>query len=778
MKLSDNTRKEILIVFLLLFLTTIYFNNLVFSKKLFLSGDMYNFFYSQRIYAQKVLEGGSFPFWNTEIFFGVPYIDDLQNAVFYPFTMLFYFTSAYFAITATLVIHIFMAGWFLYLLMSRCFHIDRTSSIVSAIIYMFSGYFTVHMGHLNQILSCAWAPLILLVYIKFIEKKKNIFLIMMSFFFGLQFFTGGSQNSFYLIILLFFLSFYLGVSQYISTKDLKQFMQPVLTLSAGIFAGLAFAAVQILPAYQLAGLSERANGITYAVASADSLSPLQFFISIILPNYFGFPGKQQYWGMIIPTEMASYTGILPILFSIYALFKCYKNKYVCFFWIIAIIAVIFAMGKYTPVYNVFYELGFNRFRSPVRFIYIFHLSTAILSGFGLNHLLSENESGTLVSKNSYKFQFRGSTSGAGLIIMLLIAVATVIYFLINYPLDRFQEMSLSITDYKILWYRDAIITLISIASLLLIFSRSVSNRAKKGMVFSIIFFSLLIYRLESEFYSAALTSDTDPKKNKNLIVSYLQDDKSLYRYLRVGTKSLMPNTGIIHNITDAGGYGGGILPLKRYVEFMQKVAFLKGEEFFINFGLLDMLNIKYVVSDLDIKFPGYKKVITEGKTNLYLNSNYLPRSYLVDNAILLKTGGEMLEFFSKGMINPIKELLLEEKAEFQGRENKKKTNSNYLNIKKYSPNLIEIEAGLAKNGFLLLTDSYYPGWKVFIDDAPGKILRANYNFRAVALNKGIHKIKFIYKPLVFYIGLTVSCITLLLLLFSSKFRDPRIRFFS
>ena len=117
------------------------------------------------------------------------------------------------------------------------------------------------------------------------------------------------------------------------------------------------------------------------------------------------------------------------------------------------------MGKYTPVYNVFYELGFNRFRSPVRFIYIFHLSTAILSGFGLNHLLSENESGTLVSKNSYKFQFRGSTSGAGLIIMLLIAVATVIYFLINYPLDRFQEMSLSITDYKILWYRDAIITL-------------------------------------------------------------------------------------------------------------------------------------------------------------------------------------------------------------------------------------------------------------------------------------------------------------------------------
>tara|TARA_B100000315_G_scaffold203829_1_gene196980 strand:- start:4333 stop:6675 length:2343 start_codon:yes stop_codon:yes gene_type:complete len=780
MKLSDNARKEILIIFLLLFLTTVYFSNLVFSKKLFLSGDMYNFFYSQRIYAQKVLESGSFPFWNTEIFCGVPYIADIQNAVFYPFTMLFYLTSAYFAITATLVIHIFMAGWFLYLLMRHCFRIDRTSSIVSAIIYMFSGYFTVHMGHLNQILACAWTPLILLAYIKFLEKRKTAFILMMAAFFGLQLLTGGSQNSFYLIIVLFLLSVYIASLQYFSTKDLKQTMQPLLTFFVGISAGFAIAAVQMLPAYQLAGLSERASGIPYHVASLDSLPPLQFFISIILPNYFGFSGKQQYWGMIIPTEMASYIGILPLVFSIYALFKCYKNKYVYFFSIIAIIALIFAMGKYTPFYNMFYELGFNRFRSPARFIYIFQLSIAILSGFGLNHLLVEDKTRTQTNKNSYKFQFAGSTMGAGLIILFLIAVSTVIYFLVNYPLDRFHSMSLSITDYKTLWYRDAIITLISIASLILIFAKSVSNRVKKGIVFSVIFFSLLIYTFESEFYSAALNSDTDPKKNKTLIVSYLQEDKSHYRYLRIGTKSLMPNTGIIHNITDAGGYGGGILPLKRYVEFMQKVAFLKGAEFIINFELLNMLNVKYVVTDLAIEFPGYKKVMTEGKTNLYLNSNYFPRSYLVDNFVLPKSSGERLNYLSRGLSNLKKEILLEEETEYQGRRDKKKAKNDFVNIKRYSPNLIEIEAGLTKKGFLVLSDSFYPGWKVSIDDEQGKILRANHNFRAVALNKGFHEVKFTYTPVLFYAGLAISCITVILFLifFLLKFRNPPFRLFS
>jgi len=788
MKLSDNARKEILIVFLLLFLTTIYFNNLVFSKELFLSGDMYNFFYSQRIYAQKILESGSFPFWNTEIFCGVPYIADIQNAVFYPFTMLFYFTSAYFAITTTLVIHIFMAGWFLYLLMRQCFSIDRTSSIISAVIYMFSGYFTVHMGHLNQILSCAWTPLILLAYIKSIEKKKTALILMMAAFFGLQLFTGGSQNSFYLIIVLSLLSVYTGSLLYVSTKDIKQSTQPLLTFFAGIFGGFAVAAVQMLPAYQLAGLSERANGIPYLLASSDSLPPLQFFINIILPNYFGLFGKQQYWGIIIPTEMASYIGILPFVLSIYALFRCNKNKYVYFFWIIATIALIFAMGKYTPVYKIFYELGFNRFRSPARFIYIFHLSIAILAGFGLNHLLFRDESGTRVDKNEYlmilknskRLQLTKSTLRRGLIILLLVAVSTALYFLINYPLERFSQMELSIADYKALWYRDALIAVISIASMFLVFESRVSKRIKKVIVFFVIFFSLLIYTWESEFHNANLPADIHPKKSKNIIVSYLQNDQSLFRYLRVRTKSLMPNRGILYNIADAGGYGGGILPLKRYVEFMQKAAFLKGADFLINLELLNMLNVKYVVSDLAIKLPGYKKVMTEGKTNLYLNSNYLPRSYLVDNAVLLKSNGEMLNYLSKGLIDSKKELFLEENAEYQGRRDKKKVENDFVNIKKYSSNLIEIEAGLTKNGFLFLSDSFYPGWKVYIDDEQGKILRANNNFRAVALNKGFHEVKFTYMPVLLYAGLAISCITVIsfLVFFLLKFRNPSIRFFS
>ena len=752
-KPANNLIREISIIFFLLFLTLIYFTNLVLNKKLFLSGDIYNFFYSQRIYAKKILQSGSFPFWNTDIFSGVPYIADVQNAVFYPLTVLFYLFPAYYAITTTLVIHIFMAGWFLYLLMRHGFFIDRFSSFIGAMIYMFSGFFTMHMGHLNQVMACAWTPLILLIYIKSIERRKISYAVLAGVVLGLQFLAGGIQNSFYLIITLFLLFLYLGFRKYNSTKDKKDFVFPGLYLLGGIIVAFAVSAIQILPTYELTGLSRRADGLSYIEASADSLSPLQFIINFILPNYFGYYGKLKYWGISFPSEMASYIGIMPLALAIYALIKSKNKQYLCFFWFMAIIALIFAMGKYTPIYKLFFEFGFNRFRSPARFVYIFNLSIAVLAGFGVNSLFSQND---------HTKELISSSLRRVLILLSLVAASITLYYLINYPLERFSKMSLSIADYKTMWYRDAVIAVISIISVLLIFEESISKSMKKLIIFFVIFFSLLNFTSESEFQNANSSSDVNPVNNEGEIIKFLQNDKSLFRIFRFATPQLIPNSGILYNISDIGGYGGGILPLNRYDNFIEKTRYLENRKFVINFGLLDMLNVKYIISDLNVSFPEYNKVLTEGSTHLYVKTHFIPRAFLVSKAVLIKNDGELLDAMSKENINFQKTIFLEEKPEYQGRVSKEIIRSNFKKIKIYSSNLIEIEVGLAKKGFLFLSDSYYPGWKVSIDEKPGKILKANYNFRGVALNKGIHLIKFVYKSDLFYIGMIITCVTLVI----------------
>ncbi len=85
-------------------------------------------------------------------------------------------------------------------------------------------------------------------------------------------------------------------------------------------------------------------------------------------------------------------------------------------------------------------------------------------------------------------------------------------------------------------------------------------------------------------------------------------------------------------------------------------------------------------------------------------------------------------------------------------------------IDKYEPNKVKIKVIAEKPALLVLSDTYYPGWQVYVNGKRKHLLRVNYNFRGVFLNKGRYEITFKYKPLSFYIGLAVSFVTLIFLL--------------
>jgi len=92
---------------------------------------------------------------------------------------------------------------------------------------------------------------------------------------------------------------------------------------------------------------------------------------------------------------------------------------------------------------------------------------------------------------------------------------------------------------------------------------------------------------------------------------------------------------------------------------------------------------------------------------------------------------------------------------------------------------------LAQNrsaGYLVLTDTYYPGWRATVDGKAAPLYPANYAFRAVYLpTAGRHQIRFVYKPQSFdwgcrlmTLGLLVSCFCLLLDLGRQLARRKRI----
>lgn len=63
---------------------------------------------------------------------------------------------------------------------------------------------------------------------------------------------------------------------------------------------------------------------------------------------------------------------------------------------------------------------------------------------------------------------------------------------------------------------------------------------------------------------------------------------------------------------------------------------------------------------------------------------------------------------------------------------------------------------------LVLADTWFPGWKAFVDGVEREILRANYAFRAVEVRPGDRQVVFVYEPRSFQIGKLVTCSSLAL----------------
>ena len=77
---------------------------------------------------------------------------------------------------------------------------------------------------------------------------------------------------------------------------------------------------------------------------------------------------------------------------------------------------------------------------------------------------------------------------------------------------------------------------------------------------------------------------------------------------------------------------------------------------------------------------------------------------------------------------------------------------------------VVLEAGLSEPGFVVLVDTFDPGWRAAVDGEPRPVLSANVAFRAVAVPAGRHLVSFEYRPWPVAAGAAVSAGTAILLL--------------
>lgn len=750
-------------VFIFLFFTIAFYHKIILhpNQIIYPSGDIPGIFYAEKLlFKDSLLQNHTLPLWNPFIFSGSPFVGNPTSAMFYPLNILYLLFPVRSVFGFMFAIDSFLIGVFTYLF-ARLIKLSFTPAITSAVTVMFSGALIslIFAGHLINFDTFIWFPATLFCLELILQKKNFIFSILAGIPIGLSLLTGASQIAIYSLLSAAIYYFLRITFKTVETHNYFLSLKLIIFFAVSCVLGIAFSAVQLIPAAEFSALSVRSNGVSLAFASDFFLHPKQI-ISFIFPYIFGAPFDYSYWGKGNFWEVNGYIGIVPLMLALCSLFLK-RNKYILIFLAIAIFSLLYSFGKYGFIFQFFYNYipAFKSFRVPGRFLYYYTFSMSILAGFGLQWFMQQN----YIIKQKLRFIiipfltiFVAVVSFAVYIFLKTRTDALAIYEHIilknSYATGINHNTLLALLEKDIIFFSAVCFFL---GLLILLFKKRLIDKIKFQLLIIIILFIDLFH------FGLPLINTVDPVflTKPPAIIQKIQHDKDIFRVFDMdGNLAQSMVNYRLENIT-----GIHSLYLKQYRNFLWSIGKYANEPYEGYIGIykishpqiLNVLNVKYILTQEPLNIQSLKLITKEKLPGnyplfslnpltyyLYQNTDFLPRAYIVPYALTIQDKTKIIHKLTSSDFNPKQYVILETHEKFS------KYGEPYKMVPIISrePNKIHLKALLAKPGFLVLSEIYYPGWKAYDNGKEVEVYRANYTLRSIYLKEGYHNITFIYNP--------------------------------
>ena len=750
----------------IVFARVLFQRNLSFGVEL----DFIRQFYPARFFAAGSLAEGTFPLWNPYTLSGQPFFASYQTAMLYPFNLLlvgvYGLVGAEFPLKAQnafVVFHFYLAAAFTYIL-ARDLRIGRTGATVAAIAFMLSGFMVAHAGHLNQHSAAAWIPLVFLLFNRALSRRKFYYAVLAGAAMGIALLAGHLQSIFYLCALLLGLAVFYTV-QCRRGEDVAGPVFALASLGTAVAVAAGLAAAQLVPLYELIGLSSRAK-VPYEVAVTASLPRWQA-VNLVFPHFFGTtPGD--YAGGWLLWETYGYTGITTASLGVIALLRKPRALAV-FLWAAAAISLVLALGPGGYLWTALFRTGLflDRFRDPARVLVIFGFCSALLAGLGADHLVAVLGS---EARERYGRAVRVAWVFAGSVAALAAALAA--FVLLRGPRPKGANAT------ALLSLATPVLLAAGLALLLLVARRAKSGGAwlSAGLV-ALVAIDLIVLN------TLWITVEVDPDD--------LYADREASRYVaaqpgefRVETDAntmyMALDNGPLHGLEKSSGDDS--LVLNDYFRFrglmlpqqapgVQVGLFYEGA---VRSELLDVQNAEYFLTRT-LMHP----VLTEGKFELlglfdtvyvYRNLTAMPRAWMSDAYAFedneqvyryMKTLGPLGEGLRETAAvvyrGPLEALPVEWSAAGpSGARASLASVKGDVSVGERSAHRLVLETDPGCKGLLVVSEVYYPGWEVFVDGKKQEILQTDLMLRGVMLGGGQGEVEFRYRPASVRRGAAVS----------------------
>ncbi len=675
-----------------------------------------------RDFFARALRAGQLPLWNAAINCGFPLFAEGQAGPLYPpNVILALLLPTWAALNWNVVLHLWLAGVGMYALV-RSLGAVRPAALGAGLCYALSGYMVVRAMSPNFIDVCAWLPLLFWLVDRILSRRHFFYVLLFALVIGLQLLAGHPQAALYGAVAV------AGYWLYRSWVQRAGWIAG-LTLAGALAFGAALAAVQLLPTAELVQLSNRGGGLSWASFVAMSLPP-ERLATLLWPNLFGNSAHGTYGSREIGffIQLCAYVGVVP-LFLAWAALRERRDGQVGFFAVLALVGLVLALGKYTAIFSFLYQIpGFSLFRIPTRFLLWFALGTSVLCGLGLDQVL----------RRARPWPANGWLLAAGL------GVASVGLLWVS-EIALFAGGAES-TRYIHHLRGDGL----RLVGALLVGAWLLSRRARPAAAWAApVSIFVELYSFGAHFNGTiepAAYTETPATAGEILadhqavapprIVSLVNERNSPFDWhggwaydlesYRRYNETLRMYSGGLYGVANALP-GWSPLHLYRHGEFARgypAFAALAGVEYAVRYSR----DRSFAVQRLPTA---------------------LPRAYAVGQYHLATSARAGLSYMAGGF--PMRrEVVLEEAPTAPIGP------GGAAQIARYSDEEVAVSLVDSVGGILVLSDTYYPGWRAFVDGVEHPILRANHVFRAVVVPAGTREVVFAYEPNSFRYGLLVS----------------------
>ena len=685
-------------------------------------GDFIRVFYPFRHFVAGELWAGRVPLWNPYIYGGHPGLADIQTGAFYPIGLVTILLAGrgelpVKALEWEAILHFSLAGIFTYLFVRQLLR-NRFGAFVAALSFAYGGYLhSFPIPQLGILESAVWLPLILFL-LELGVSKGTVYFPLAGLAWAISLLAGHPQTWMHISYATLFYLAYAKFSrrgEVRASPTLGQFM-------AFMVAGLGLAAVQLLPTYELMGLSWRAEEIQYSFVKG------------------GF-GLNELGGILVPVHLgglALYVGILSLALAIFALAFDRRNR-ARFFWAaLGLFSLLASFGGNTFFYSLLYLLfpGFSQVRNQERGVILFSFAMAVLAGYGARYL-------TRPMSKREKTGFRRYYQLIGRALACLLLVDALLYYGwlsgTNFGVKLLEEF---IPRYNFM----LLVLLFTLGIFGLRLGGLVRRPTLKALVVGCILLDLFTTSWE---YNLAEAKAEPPFLETSAVEIVSRDSAGPFRFQSEGLLPHNGNASMVYKLEDVTGNSPAIL--HNYKRFTTEV---KDE-----WTWWQLFNVRYVLTQRQMGHLGLSLMDKEGDLYLYQVLNPLPRAYVVHRFWLAESNDDSLELLNSPQFDPRQVVILSEEPSLKLNEGEGGVSA--VEFVHYAPNKLILEVELEGEGVLVLSEQYYPGWHAYVDGRKVEILRANMIFRAIPLSEGRHRVELVYAPLSFKLGLGISVATAL-----------------